>query len=75
MNTQISNTAKPQPTCSCGHPLHVYEMMGKTYAECKNRACRRVDVTLQIDVLMSMSNADLDAKGYPDYSDKTASAA
>lgn len=33
---------------------------------------RRVDVTLEADVLQSMSNADLDKAGYPDYSIKLA---
>lgn len=52
----------------CGHKLHVYDMMGRQYAECKNKQCRRVDVTLTLAELQSLSNEQLDAKGYPDYS-------
>lgn len=38
------------------------------------KQCRRVDVTLTLAELQSLSNEQLDAKGYPDYSIKLATA-
>lgn len=66
-------TINYEPICTCidcQKPLNVYVMFGKLFGECKNKLCRRFDVTMDIATLQSLSNADLDAKGYPDYSIK-----
>lgn len=64
---------EPIATCiHCNQPLNVFVQCGRLYATCKNKQCRRLDVTLEADVLQSMSNADLDKAGYPDYSTKLA---
>lgn len=60
-----------QPICNCidcQKPLDVYVNNGKLIATCKNKQCRRLDITLEATRLQSLSNADLDEIGYPDYS-------
>lgn len=52
----------------CGQKLDTYVQFAVTAATCRNKQCRRVDITLELDVLQSLSNADLDAKLYPNYS-------
>jgi hypothetical protein len=56
-------------TCiGCGKPLDVYVNNDKLIATCKNKQCRRLDITLEATRLQSLSNANLDEIGYPDYS-------
>lgn len=60
-----------EPICAClncNQPLNVYVQYGRLYAECKNKQCRRLYVTLEVSVLQSLSNEQLDEIGYPDYS-------
>ncbi len=60
-----------QVICECIHchqSLDVYVNNGKLIATCKNKQCRRLDITLEATRLQSLSNADLDEIGYPDYS-------
>ncbi len=54
----------------CKQPLRTYEQFGRLTGECTNRACRRVDVTMDLETLASLTNDDLDAMKYPDYSKK-----
>lgn len=64
-------TINHEPICKCigcGHSLNVYFQFKTLTGECKNYQCRRVDVTMDIETLQTLSNADLDRIGYPDYS-------
>lgn len=64
-----------EPICTCigcNQPLDVYVNNGKLIATCKNKQCRRVDITLEATRLQSLSNADLDEIGYADYSKRVA---
>lgn len=54
----------------CKQELRTYDQCGRMYGECVNPTCRRVAVTLDLATLASLSNADLDAMKYPDYSRK-----
>jgi hypothetical protein len=54
--------------CKCGKHLRTYDQFGRTYGECVDKSCRRVAVTLTVIELAALSNEDLDAAGYPDYS-------
>jgi hypothetical protein len=65
------HTINNEPICKCiGCPqaLNVYVQFGRLTGECKNPQCRRVHVTMDIETLQSLSNADLDQMKYPDYS-------
>lgn len=60
-----------EPICKCigcQQPLDVYVNNDKLIATCRNKQCRRLDITLEATRLQSLSNADLDEIGYPDYS-------
>lgn len=64
-------TINNEPICTCigcQQPLNVYFQFNKLTGECKNFQCRRVDVTMDIATLQTLSNADLDQMKYPDYS-------
>lgn len=52
----------------CKQPLRTYEQFGRLTGECVNEKCRRVSVTMDLATLASLTNEDLDAMKYPDYS-------
>lgn len=54
----------------CKQSLRAYEMFGKLTGECVNENCRRVGITLDVATLASLTNEDLDALHYPDFSKK-----
>lgn len=66
-------TISNEVICKCIHcqqPLNVYFQFNRLTGECKNPLCRRVHVTMDVETLQTLSNADLDRMGYPDYSKK-----
>lgn len=52
----------------CKKPLRTYTQFNRLTGECVNENCRRVSVTMDLATLASLTNEDLDAMKYPDYS-------
>lgn len=57
----VANIASELTTCKCcGKPLRWYAILKHVYGECKTDGCRRHQITLELNDLAALTEAQVD---------------